>query len=84
MNTFSMSITPKAIQEVLDELEASKQSRLRARSVLQDSAWFCRDGKRCDSSACSERHPEMLAPLCRLLRIDVLAAAEPENNALLL
>ena len=30
-----MSITPKAIQDLLDELEASKQSRLRAWSVLQ-------------------------------------------------
>jgi hypothetical protein len=30
-----MSITPKAIQDSLDELEASKQSRLRAWSVLQ-------------------------------------------------
>jgi hypothetical protein len=33
MNT--ASITPKAIQDLLDELEASKQSRLRAWSVLQ-------------------------------------------------
>ena len=30
-----MSITPKAIQDLLDELEASKQSRLRAWTVLQ-------------------------------------------------
>ena len=35
MNTFRMSITPKAIQDLLDELEASKQSRLRAWNVLQ-------------------------------------------------
>src|ERR1700737_2445977 len=35
MNTISMPITPKAIQDLLDELEASKQSRLRAWSVLQ-------------------------------------------------
>ena len=35
MNTVLMSITPKAIQDLLDELEASKQSRLRAWSVLQ-------------------------------------------------
>ena len=35
VNTISMSITPKAIQDLLDELEASKQSRLRAWSVLQ-------------------------------------------------
>jgi hypothetical protein len=35
MNTFSMSITPKAIQDLLDELEASKQSRLRAWNALQ-------------------------------------------------
>jgi hypothetical protein len=30
-----MSITPKAIQDLLDELEASKQSRLRAWNVFQ-------------------------------------------------
>jgi hypothetical protein len=30
-----MSITPKAIQDLLDELQASKQSRLRAWNVLQ-------------------------------------------------
>jgi hypothetical protein len=30
-----MSFTPKAIQDLLDELEASKQGRLRAWSVLQ-------------------------------------------------
>jgi hypothetical protein len=30
-----MSITPKAIQDLLDELEASKRSRLRAWNVLQ-------------------------------------------------
>jgi hypothetical protein len=35
MNTTGMSINPKAIQELLDELEASKQSRLRAWKVLQ-------------------------------------------------
>jgi hypothetical protein len=35
MNISTMSITPKAIQDLLDELEASKQSRLRAWAVLQ-------------------------------------------------
>ena len=30
-----MKLTPKAIQDLLDELEASKQSRLRAWNVLQ-------------------------------------------------
>jgi hypothetical protein len=36
MNIISlMSTTPKAIQDLLDELEASKQSRLRAWNVLQ-------------------------------------------------
>jgi hypothetical protein len=35
MNTHRRSITPKAIQDLLDELEASKQSRLRAWKVLQ-------------------------------------------------
>jgi hypothetical protein len=35
MNTYRMSITPKAIQDLVDELEASKQSRLRAWKALQ-------------------------------------------------
>ena len=35
MNTYRMSITPKAIQDLLDELEASKQSRLRPWNALQ-------------------------------------------------
>jgi hypothetical protein len=35
MNTFTMAITPKAIQDLLDDLEASKQSRLRAWDVPQ-------------------------------------------------
>jgi len=34
-----MAVTPKAIQDLLDELESSKQSRLRAWSVLQRLAW---------------------------------------------
>ena len=39
MNTFQPSITPKAIQDLRDELEASKQSRLRAWKVLQSLRW---------------------------------------------
>jgi hypothetical protein len=35
MNTKHLSITPKAIQDLLEELEASKQSRLRAWNALQ-------------------------------------------------
>ena len=44
MNTVPMSITPKAIQDLLDELEASKQSRLRACSVLQRLRMVLSDG----------------------------------------
>ena len=35
MNTFRMLITPIAIQDLVDEPEASKRSRLRAWNVLQ-------------------------------------------------
>jgi hypothetical protein len=35
MNASRMSIIPQAIQDLLDELESSKQSRLRAWNVLQ-------------------------------------------------
>jgi hypothetical protein len=34
-NTLLMSITPQAIQDLLDELESSRQARLRAWAVLQ-------------------------------------------------
>jgi hypothetical protein len=35
MNTYCISTTRKAIQDLLDQLEASKQSRLRAGKALQ-------------------------------------------------
>jgi hypothetical protein len=35
MNISVLSITPRAIQDLLDELESSKQSRLRAWTALQ-------------------------------------------------
>jgi hypothetical protein len=35
MNTYRMSIAPKVIHDLLNELEASKQSRLRAWNALQ-------------------------------------------------
>jgi len=38
-----MSITPKAIQDLLDELEASRASRKRAWEVLQEIRWVLKD-----------------------------------------
>jgi hypothetical protein len=55
-----MSITPKAIQDLLDELEASKQCRLRAWKVLQRLrlvAWLLgsfRNWKHCHPAIGSE------------------------------
>jgi hypothetical protein len=50
-----MSITPKAIQDLLDELEASKQSRLRAWNVLQRLRFVLSEGwKRCESATLLE------------------------------
>jgi hypothetical protein len=55
MNTNRMSITPKAIQDLLDELEASKQSRLRAWNALQRLRSILSEvGECCDSDADSE------------------------------
>ena len=45
-----MSITPKAIQDLLDELEASKQSRLRAWNVLQRLRLVLSDLERRDAA----------------------------------
>ena len=38
-----MSITPKAIQDLFDELEASRASRKRAWEVLQEIRWVLKD-----------------------------------------
>jgi hypothetical protein len=38
-----MSITPKAIQDLLDELEASRASRKRAWELLQELRWVVYD-----------------------------------------
>ena len=38
-----MSITPQAVQDLLDELEASKQARLRVWAVLQRVRAVLRD-----------------------------------------
>jgi hypothetical protein len=38
-----MSITPKALQDILDELEASRASRKRAWEVLQEIRWVLKD-----------------------------------------
>jgi hypothetical protein len=57
MNTIPMSITQEAIQDLLDELEASKQSRLRAWSVQQKTTYgSLGGGKRRDSFRPLRRH----------------------------
>ena len=38
-----MPITPKALQDILDELEASRASRKRAWEVLQEIRWVLKD-----------------------------------------
>jgi hypothetical protein len=43
MNTLAMSITPRALQDLLDELEASRASRKRAWEILQEIRYVLRD-----------------------------------------
>ena len=43
MNTYRMELTPKAIQDLLDELEASRTSRKRAWEILQEIRWVLKD-----------------------------------------
>jgi hypothetical protein len=38
-----MSITPQALQDLLDELEASRASRKRAWEILQEIRWVLKD-----------------------------------------
>jgi hypothetical protein len=38
-----MQLTPKALQDILDELEASRASRKRAWEVLQEIRWVLKD-----------------------------------------
>ena len=43
MNIFAMSITPHALRELLDELEASRASRRRAWENLHEIRWVLKD-----------------------------------------
>src|ERR1700722_4167041 len=43
MNILIMSITPQALQDLLDELEASRASRKRAWEILQEIRWVLKD-----------------------------------------
>jgi hypothetical protein len=40
---YNMQLTPKALQDILDELEASRASRKRAWEVLQEIRWVLKD-----------------------------------------
>jgi hypothetical protein len=42
-NTRRMSITPQALQDLLDELEASRTSRKRSWEILQEIRWVLKD-----------------------------------------
>jgi hypothetical protein len=43
MNTYPMSLSPKELQDLLDELEASRASRKRAWENLQEIRWVLKD-----------------------------------------
>jgi hypothetical protein len=43
MHIFRMSMTPRALQNLLDELEASRASRKRAWEILQEIRWVLKD-----------------------------------------
>jgi exonuclease V gamma subunit len=43
MNIFGMSMTPQALQDLLDELEASRASRKRSWEILQEIRWVLKD-----------------------------------------
>jgi hypothetical protein len=40
---YNMQLTPKALQDILDVLEASRASRKRAWEVLQEIRWVLKD-----------------------------------------
>jgi len=46
-------MTPKAIQDLLDELEASRRSRKRAWENLQELRWVLKDGLYFRTASCS-------------------------------
>jgi hypothetical protein len=43
MNMSRMSMTPQALQDLLDELEASRASRKRSWEILQEIRWVLKD-----------------------------------------
>ncbi len=43
MNIFVMAITPQALQDLIDELDASRASRKRAWEILREIRWVLKD-----------------------------------------
>ena len=74
-----MAITPKAIQDMLDELEASRASRKRAWDVLQEIRWVLKDTVGIELPPPARKTIDLEG---RLVKDAVLKALKDRQNAL--
>ena len=60
-----MEHTPKAIQDLLDELEASRSSRKRAWEILQEIRWVLKDAAGMEIKPAAKRTIDRAEGLCQ-------------------
>jgi hypothetical protein len=79
MNTYLMSLSPKELQDFLDELEASRASRKRAWEVLQEIRWVLKDVAGIEISPPARKTIDLEG---RLVKDGVRKALEDQRNVL--
>jgi hypothetical protein len=74
-----MSITPQALQDLLDELEASRASRKRAWEILQEIRWVLQDTARIEVQPPARKTIDLEG---RLVKDAVRRTVKDRQNAL--
>jgi hypothetical protein len=74
-----MSITPQALQDLLDELEASRASRKRAWEILQEIRWVLKDAVGMDPPPAARKTIDLEG---RLIKDAVRKTLTDHQNAL--
>jgi hypothetical protein len=79
MNTYLRSLSPKELQDLLDELEPSRASRKRARAILQEIRWVLKDVAGIEISPPARKTIDLEG---RLVKDGVRKALEDQPNVL--
>lgn len=74
-----MSLTPQALQDLLDELEASRASRKRAWEILQEIRWVLKDAAGMDLPPAARKTIDLEG---RLVKDAVRKTLKDRQNAL--